>query len=192
MIQTFIAKFYILSEPHGWNDFSVSQFSSVTPLCLTLCDPTDYRRHASLFITNSRSLLKLMSVELVMPSNHLILCRPLFLTPSILPASGSFPVSHFFPSGGQRIGVSASASVLPMNYSQAFVFETLTWDVKPLMTRASGADAFMGLWWSQMSSTWTNVGACPCITNMCFQVEESGGVEYITMHFVTPHPNLLF
>ena len=46
---------------------------------------------ASLSITNSRSLLKLMSIELVMPSNHLILCHPLFL-PSF-PASGSFPIS---------------------------------------------------------------------------------------------------
>ena len=41
---------------------------------------------ASLFITNSWSLLKLMSIELVMPSNHLILCRPLFLSPSIFPS----------------------------------------------------------------------------------------------------------
>ena len=41
---------------------------------------------ASLFITNSRSLLKLMSIELVMPSNHLILCCPLLLPPSIFPS----------------------------------------------------------------------------------------------------------
>ena len=56
----------------------------------------------SLSITNSWSLLKVMSIALVMPSNHLILFRPL-----LLPASGSFPVSRFFASGGQRIGVSA-------------------------------------------------------------------------------------
>ena len=49
-----------------------------------------------------------MSVQSVMPSNHLILCRPLLL-PSICPASESFPVSHFFLSGGQSIGVSALA-----------------------------------------------------------------------------------
>ena len=59
----------------------------------------------------SRSLLKLMSIELVMSSNHLILCRPLLLLPSIFPASGSFPMSQFFASGGQNIRVSASASV---------------------------------------------------------------------------------
>ena len=45
---------------------------------------------ASLSITNSRSLLKLMSIELVMPSNHLILCHPLLLLPSIFPSIGLF------------------------------------------------------------------------------------------------------
>ena len=60
------------------------QFSSVTQLCLTLCDPMDYiARQASLSITNSPSFLKLMFFESVMPSNHLILCRPLLLLPSI-------------------------------------------------------------------------------------------------------------
>ena len=52
-----------------------------------------------------------MSIESVMPSNHLILCRLLLFPPSIFPASGSFPVSQFFTSGGQSTGVSASASV---------------------------------------------------------------------------------
>ena len=50
-----------------------------------------------------------------MPSSHLTLCRPLFLPPSIFPASRSFHMSQFFSSGGQSIGVSASASGLPMN-----------------------------------------------------------------------------
>ena len=66
----------------------------------------------SLSITSSRSLLKLMSIDLVMPSNHLILCRPFSCLQSF-PASGSFPVSQFFSSGSQSIGASASASVLP-------------------------------------------------------------------------------
>ena len=69
----------------------------------------------SLSITNSWSLLKLVFIESVMPSNHLILYHPLLLLPSSFLASGSFPMSHFFPSGGQSIGVSASTSVLPMN-----------------------------------------------------------------------------
>ena len=75
---------------------------------------------ASLSITNSWSLLKLMSIESVMPSNHLILGCPLLLPPSIFSTSGSFPMSQLFTSGGQSIGVSASASVLPMNIQDWF------------------------------------------------------------------------
>ena len=69
--------------------------------------------HASLSFTISLSLLKLMSIELVMPSNHFILCCPLLLLPSIFPASGSFQMSQLFALGGPSIGV--SASVLPKN-----------------------------------------------------------------------------
>ena len=58
------------------------QSSSVAQSCLTLCEPMDCRQ-ASLSITNSRSLLILMSIESVMPANHLILCHPLLLLPSI-------------------------------------------------------------------------------------------------------------
>ena len=70
---------------------------------------------ASLSITISRSLPKPMSIESVMPSNHLILCHPLLLLPSIFPSLRVFPMSQLFASGGQSIGVSASTSVLPMN-----------------------------------------------------------------------------
>ena len=61
------------------------QFNSVLQSCPTLCDPVDCSTPGSLSITNSRSFLKLMSVESVMPSNHLILCCPLLL-PSIFPS----------------------------------------------------------------------------------------------------------
>ena len=60
--------------------------SSVAQSCLTLCDPIDCCMPGFLSITSSQSLLKLMSIELVKPSSHLILCRPLFLPPSILPS----------------------------------------------------------------------------------------------------------
>ena len=75
-------------------------------------NPWTTERQGSLSITNSWSLTKLMSV---MPSNHLILCRPLLLCPQSFPASGSFQMSQLFTSSDQSIGVSASASVLPMN-----------------------------------------------------------------------------
>ena len=72
-------------------------------------------RQASLSITNSQTLLKLMSIESVMPSSHLILCHPLLLLGPIPPSIRVFPMSQLFAWGGQSIGVSASASVLPMN-----------------------------------------------------------------------------
>ena len=77
--------------------------------------PWTAARQASLSMTNSRNLLKLMSIKSVMPSTHLILCHSLLLLPSIFPASGSFPVSQLFASGGQSIGASVSASVLSMS-----------------------------------------------------------------------------
>ena len=60
------------------------QFSSVAQSCLTLCDSMDCSTPG--FFTNSRGLLKLTSIELVMPSSHLILCRPLLLLPPIPPS----------------------------------------------------------------------------------------------------------
>ena len=93
----------------GGNGFGMIQFSSVQSLSRVrlFVTPWTKARQASLSITNSRSLPKLMSIELMMPSNHLILSHPLLLL--------SFPVSQLFASGGQSIGVSASTSVLPMN-----------------------------------------------------------------------------
>ena len=72
---------------------------------------------ASLSITNSRSPPKPVFIVSVMPSNHIILCRPLSSCPQSFPASGSFQMSQLSASGGQSIGVSASTSVPPM-YTQ--------------------------------------------------------------------------
>ena len=69
---------------------------------------------ASVSFTISCSLINLMSIESVMPSNHLILCIP-FSCPQSFPASGSFPDRQLFASGVQSIGTSASASVFKMN-----------------------------------------------------------------------------
>ena len=73
-----------------------------------------------LSFTNTWSLLKLMSIESVMPSNHLIV--PFSSRLQSFPASGSFLMSQFFASNGQSIGLSASASVLPMNISGLISF----------------------------------------------------------------------
>ena len=63
-----------------------SSVRSVAQLCLTLWDPMDCSMPDFPYITNSRSLFELMSIELVMPSNHLILCCPLLLWPSTFPS----------------------------------------------------------------------------------------------------------
>ena len=77
--------------------------------------PWTAAHQSSLSITNCQSLLKLMSIESVMPSNHLIFFVPFSSCLQYFPASGSFQMSQFFSSGGQSIGISASASVLSMN-----------------------------------------------------------------------------
>ena len=101
-------------------EYLVDRFSSVqlfsrVRLFVTLWTAA---HQASLFIINCQSLLKL--IESVMPSNHLILCCPLLLLPSIFPSIRVFSNDQFFASGGQSIGVSASASVFPMNIQDWF------------------------------------------------------------------------
>ena len=82
---------------------------------------------ASLSITNSWSLLKLQSIESVMPSNHLILSCSFSSCLWSFPASGSFLMSQFFASGGQTIGASASASVFPVNIQDWFLLGLTGW-----------------------------------------------------------------
>ena len=93
--------------------FTFIQFSSVAQSCPTLCNPWIAARQASLSITISWSSPKLMSIELVMPSTHLILCRPLLLLPPIPPSLRVFSNESTLRWGGQSTGVSALASVLP-------------------------------------------------------------------------------
>ena len=107
----------------GWVAYSLSviQLSWVQLLSRVQLFATPWTAacQASLSIANSWSLLKLMSIESVMPSNHLILCCPLLLPPSIFPSIRVFS-SEFFESGGQSIGVSTSALVLSMNIQDWF------------------------------------------------------------------------
>ena len=75
---------------HLWNDSGLERYSvhfccSVAKLCLTVCNPVAAAHQASLSITVSQSLLRFISIELVMFSNHLLLCFPLLL-PSIFPS----------------------------------------------------------------------------------------------------------
>ena len=68
-----------------------------------------------------------MSIDMVMPSNHLILYRPLLLLPSIFPNIGSFQMSPLFSSGGQSIGILALGSALPMNIPSGLISFRMDW-----------------------------------------------------------------
>ena len=95
----------------------INSFHSVQSLSRVQLFETPWTaaRQASLSITNSRSPPKPMSIVLVMPSNHLIFCRPLLLLPSIFPSIRAFQMSRLFIWGGQSTGVSISTSVPPMH-----------------------------------------------------------------------------
>ena len=115
----------ILATSTTW-ETPILVFSSVQSLSQVFFFATPWTAacQASLFITNSQSLLTLMSIELVMPPNHLTLCR------SCLPSfqeSGSFQMSQFFTSGGQSIGVSASIWVRPMSILDWFPLRWTGW-----------------------------------------------------------------
>ena len=99
------------------------QFSAVQLLSqLNFATPWTVAHQASLSFTNSQSLLKLMSIESMMPSNHLILCHPLSSYLQSFPASGSFQMSQFFASGGPKYW-SFSFSISPSNeYSRLISF----------------------------------------------------------------------
>ena len=114
-----------------WWLSGVLQFSSVQSLSgvWLFVTPWTAAYQASLSIIKSWSLLKFTSIKSVMPSNLLILCRPLLLLPSNFPSikSGCFPVSQLFTSSGQSIGASTSAPVLPMNIQDWFPLGWTGW-----------------------------------------------------------------
>ena len=124
--------FLLHSPASGHLGCFLVQFSSVAQSCSTLCDPMDCSTPGLPVITNSQSFLKLMSIELVMPSNCLILCCPLLLLPSIFPS-----ISVFSNESALRIrwpkywsfsfSISPSASVLPMNIQDWFPLGWTGW-----------------------------------------------------------------
>ena len=105
---------FIVSQNSRSVDIFISSVRSLSHVRL-FETPWNAAHQASLSITNSRSLLKLMSFESVMPSSHLILCCPLLLLPPVPPSVGVF--SKWVNSSHEvaKVLVSASTSVLPMN-----------------------------------------------------------------------------
>ena len=100
-------------------------YSSVANCVQLFATPWTTACQVHLSFTISQRMIRLMSTESVMLSNHLILCGSLLLLPSIFPCINSFPMSQLFTSIGQCIGASASASVLPMNIQGWFPLELI-------------------------------------------------------------------
>jgi len=150
---------------------SISDFVVVQSLSrvLLFATPWTAARQASLSVTISQSLLKLMSIKSVMQCNHLVLCCPLLLLPSIFPASEYFLMSWLFTSGGQSIRVSASAAVLPMNIQDWFSlvltgFLAVLGTLKSLLQHHSSKASISGLLW-------------------CTNMEDIGQLSSVGSHF---------
>ena len=108
------------------NKHSFSSVQSLSHVRL-FATPWTAAHQASLSITNSWSLLKLMSIESVLPSNHLIFCHPLLLLPSVFPSIRVFSNELTLRIRWLEIGVSASSSVLPMNIQDWFPLGWTDW-----------------------------------------------------------------
>ena len=115
-----------LSQPNRWN--SPAQFSSVQLLSHVWLFATPWIAacQASLSITNSWILLKLMSIELVMPCNHLILYHPLLLLPSIIPRIRVFSKESVLPIRWPKHW-SFNFSISPSNEYSGFIFFRMDW-----------------------------------------------------------------
>ena len=131
-----VAYEHVFFLPRNMEDLSIClchlwflSFSSVQSLSRVQLFVTPWTAacQASLSITNSQSLPKLMFTESVMPSNHPSSVVPFSSCLQSFPTSGSFPLSQLFASGGQNIGVSASTSVLPMNTQDWSPLEWTGW-----------------------------------------------------------------
>ena len=101
------------------------QFSSVAQSCPTLCDPMNCSMPDFLSVTNSRSLLQLMSIDSVMPSNH-ILCHPLLLLPSIFPSIRVFSNESVLPIRWPKHW-SFSSSISPSNEYSGLISFRMDW-----------------------------------------------------------------
>jgi len=133
-------------------EMSVSRFShsfvsdSVTP-CTAACQ-------ASLFITNSPSLLKLMSIKLMMPSNHLILCHLLLLLPSIFPSIRVFPNESVLRTRWPKCW-SFSFSISPSNEYSGLVSFRFDW--LDLLAVQGTLKSLLQLYSSKASILWHSV-----------------------------------
>ena len=120
-------------------------------------------RQASLSFTSSQSLLRLMSIELVMSSSHLTSVTHFSSCPQSFPASGSFPISWLFTSDRQSIVVSASASILPLNIQDWFplgLTGLISLQSKGFSRVFSGTTAWKHQFFGAQPSLWSNAHNC--------------------------------
>ena len=120
---------FIVKRIDDYNmEYAYSQsVSSVAQSCLTLCDPMNREaRQTSLSITNCWSLPKLMSIESVIPSNHLILCHPLLLLPSIFPSIRIFSDESALPIRWPKYW-SFSFNISPSNEYSGLISFRIDW-----------------------------------------------------------------
>ena len=141
--------------------------------------PWTTAHQASLSTTNSQILLKLMSIESVMPFNHLILCCPLLLQPSIFPSIRIFSNESVLPLGGQSTGASTSKSVLPMTIQNRCPLGWTAWIslLSKGLSRvfsSTTVQKYQFLWHSaffivQLSHPYTTTGKTIPLTRQTFQ-----------------------
>ena len=110
--------YYLNSHLHRVN--------SVTQSCLTFCNPTDCSTPGFPAFTISQSLLKLMTIESMMPSNHLILCHPLLFLPSIFPSIRVFSTKSALPIRWPKF-CSFSFSISPSNEYSGLISFRIDW-----------------------------------------------------------------
>ena len=151
---------------HSSNQFSSGQSLSHVQLFVT---PWTSAHQASLSITNSRSLLKFMSLELVMPSNHLILCCPLLLLPSIFPSIRVFSNESALCIRWPKYW-SFSFSISPSNEYSGLISFRMDWlyllavqgTLKSLLQHHSSKASILGCFWS-LSSGVFQINAVPVL-----------------------------
>ena len=125
VIKYCICSLYLIIYPHSLFILYVVQFSSCHVLLFVT--PWNAARHVSLSIANSRSLLKLVSIESVMPSNHLILRHPLLLLPSIFPRFRVFSNESVLPIRWPKYQTFFSFSISPSNKESGLISFRMDW-----------------------------------------------------------------
>ena len=154
----------VISISKNGSGLQLIQFSSVAQSCLTLFDPMDYSTPGFPVHHQLPSLLKLMSIELVMPSNHLILCRPLLLLPSIFPSISVFSKESVLCVTWQKYW-SFSLNISPSNEYSGLISFRIDWfdlavqgTLKSLLNTTVKKHQFFGaqpsLWSNSHIYTW--------------------------------------